>query len=117
MTLCQQCFLFFRARKFCQQFFLSFTHDILSAVFHFFDTGKFPRSFFFSLTHDILSAVFFPICCACNVLLKRCEMFIVFIMFYIRIEVYSYSKSSDSFVDIWGIHYRPTCTYNTSHKF
>ena len=43
---------------------------------------KFLSSFFFSLTDDTLSAVFCPICYVCNVLLKRCEMFIVLIMFY-----------------------------------
>ena len=61
---------------------LFFRCDTLPAVFLFFDTWTFPSSFFFSLIHDTLSVVFCPICYVCNVLLKRCEMFVVFIMFY-----------------------------------
>ena len=77
MTLCQQCFL-------------SLAHENLTVAF-------------FSLTYATQSAVFSPICYVCNVLLKMCDMLVVCIIFcsvfYIKIEVYIYSKSSDSFVD------------------
>ena len=65
--------------------------------------------FFFFLKYDTLSTVFTFF----NALLKTCQMFVVFIYvlfvnnFYIRIEVYIYSKSSHSFVKIWGIQYPP----------
>ena len=67
---------------YCQQFFFSLTHDTLSGVFPFFDTWKFLSRLFLSLTHSTLSAVFCANCYVCNVLLKRFETFVVFIMFY-----------------------------------
>ena len=54
----------------------------LSGIFTFFDTWKFLSRLFLSLTHDTLSAVFCPICYVCNVLLKRYEMLLAFIIFY-----------------------------------
>ena len=62
--------------------FLSLAHDTFPTVFPFFGTWKFFRSFFLSLTHDTLSAVFCPSCYICNVLLKSCEVFVVFIMLH-----------------------------------
>ena len=72
--------VFFEAWHFVSRFPFFFTHDIVS-VFPFFDTWKIFCGFFFSLTHDPLSAVCCPIY-VCNIHLKRCEMFVVFIIFY-----------------------------------
>ena len=60
----------------------NFRHGTLSAIFAFTDTWKFVNGFFFSLTHDTLLTVYCPNYYVCNVLLKSCKIFVVFIMFY-----------------------------------
>ena len=62
----QQFFLSWRMTL-CKVFFLSLTHENFSVNF----------SFFFDAWHFVSS--FRPNCYVCNVLLKMCEMFLVFI--------------------------------------
>ena len=101
--------------------------------FSFFDAWYFVRCFpflwhmeisqqaflFFDAWHSLNS---FLSCYVWNVLLKRFEMLLVLLMlfflniFHVRIKVYIYSKSSDSFVDTWGIHYWLSCTWNQFHN-
>ena len=80
-------FFAFWGMTLCKQFFLSLTQENFSIAF--------------SLIHEILSAIFL------SYLLSSFEK--MWKVFFKRIEVYIYSKSSDSFVNIWRIHYWPTC--------
>ena len=73
-------------------------NTFFSSFFSFFDVWYFARRFFVLF---VIFVLFFWKDVKC----LRCLWCSTFNFLYIRIEVYISNKSSDSFVDIWGIQY------------
>lgn len=98
--------------------------NTLSLVFFpFFEAWKFLSSFFSSLTYGNFSAVFFFLFAVFAMFFLYGVKYLkglkcsVFNAFYTRIEVDIYSKSSDSYLDTWGIHFCPVCSCIFHHLY
>ena len=91
------------ARFLYLQFFLSLTHENLSADLSFLWCVTLCQHFFVQI---VMFVFFFWKSVKC----LFCLWCSIFNDFRIRIEVCIYSKSNYSFVNLWGIHSCPTCT-------
>ena len=97
------CYIYYWRIPLFQQFFLSLTHENFSVAFSFLWRMN-ARFFSYMLCLYCSFEKVWNACSVYNIL------FLVFFMYKLRF-------SSDSFVDIWGIHYWPTCTHIFHHIY